>query len=172
MQAADKKATYGLISRTIIKTLAKEGVNLEKASVFCLYMHWGIIKAYPNTLPEKKVLASRAMNWLLSQYPELSDPFIMEEVKKTAVFKKVVLKDIYSLINTNPVVLKLEWYKVWENHCAALFSKYPSYESFLQVITILQETMSLKSHEVFTAIYLVYETLNAQLPAAQPAVTL
>lgn len=155
--------TYGLISGTIITTLAKEGVNDNKIYIFSLYMQWGIILGYPGSLLQKKALAMAILQWLKTEIkPETLVP-VPDELDKLCADNKDLLHEIYDNTRQAHVTPKLDWYHAWEQHCAALLLETPSFECSCSLLLILKDSLKLKFEALYASVTLIDDTLRQAL---------
>lgn len=156
MTELESRATYSLLSKTILNTLASKDISSEAIFIFSLHMQWGIIMGHPQT--HKSTIAEE----MLLRLTEI----ILKENKQTQTdFKKVFIDNrdnflkIFKQISTHSIKPVHAWYITWKEHCNSLLSKEPTSEICFQLFLILKECMDVKHEDFLLSITIIYETL-------------
>jgi hypothetical protein len=156
MTELESRATYGLLSKTILNTLASEDISSEAIFIFSLHMQWGIIMGHPQT--HKSAIAEEMLKRLTER--------ILKEKKQTQTdFKKVFIDNrdnflkIFKQISIHPIKPGHAWYTTWKEHCNRLLSNEPTPETCFQLFLILKDCMDVKHEDFLLSITVIYETL-------------
>jgi hypothetical protein len=157
---ATQKATYGLVSRTIINVIARDEITREKLSIFSLYMHWAIIMGYPGSMTIKKQLIFDMLQRLAEQYPQESTEENTQRLKTLLADQKNLILEIYLNSKADAVEPALQWSKDWQQHCAAIFLADPSPDTCFQLFFILKDSLTFDSNEQYSFAFLINEIMR------------
>ncbi len=152
-----RKATYGLLSRTILSSLADEHISKERIEGFCLYMHWGIINQFPSAVLPVHELTEVILQWISLRHPEIPVPETIAALKTLYYSKKDWLWSLDQKLNSPAP--GLPGYAAWAQHCGELLQQDASLSTCLQLMLVLKDSVPLTFTDTFTAVYMINETM-------------
>lgn len=157
MTELEARSTYGLLSKTILHTLANKDVDTEAIFMFLLHMQWGIIMGHPH---EEKIAIATAM------LQRTKEKILQEKKQAQTYFQNIFIdnKDsfltVFKGISAQPVKRGLAWYVTWREHCCRLLTTDAGTENCFQLFLILKECMNVKQEEFLLSITVIHETLQ------------
>lgn len=147
------KATYGLLSRSMIADLVNERLSKESLETYCLYMHWAIINSFPAAVLPARDLTSVILQWITLQDPSLATP------EKAALYEQLYReRGKYVMWIDDQVRAQgksLAGYEVWASHCQAYLRQNATLAGCLQLIMIFKDSVPLTFGDTYAAIYLI-----------------
>lgn len=157
MTELEARATYGLLSKTILNTLANKDVDTESIFMFLLHMQWGIIMGHPEE--EKIAIATEMLQ-------RITEKILKEKRQAQTDFQTIFIVNrdsfltIYKRVSAQSVKPGLTWYVNWKVHCNRLLASAPTSENCFQLFMVLKECMNVKQEEFLLSITVIHETLQ------------
>jgi hypothetical protein len=157
MTELEARATYGLLSKTILDTLANKDVDTEAIFMFLLHMQWGIIMGHPEE--EKTSIATEMLQ-------RITEKILKEKRHAQTEFQVIFIDNresfltVYKQVSAHSGKPGLAWYVTWKEHCNRLLAAEPASENCFQLFMILKECMNVKQEEFLLSITVIHETLQ------------
>ena len=156
MTEMESRATYGMLSKSILNNLATNNVSSGEIFLFSLHMQWGIVLGHPHD--PKSVIAAEMLQRLTEMIQD-EKRASQDDLKNIFNENRDGFLQIFKQISTRPHKPSLAWYLTWKEHCNLLLTKDPTPDNCFQLFWILRECMDLRRDEFLLSLTIIHETL-------------
>src|SRR3954471_8951113 len=107
MTEQESRATYGMLSKSILNNLATNNVSSGEIFLFSLHMQWGIVLGHPHD--QKSVIAAEMLQRLIEMIED-EKRASQDDLKKIFNENRDGFLQIFKQISTRPLKSSLAWY--------------------------------------------------------------